>query len=29
VEAFDQLIAEGYVVPRRASGAYVADTLPD
>jgi GntR family transcriptional regulator / MocR family aminotransferase len=29
VEAFDQLVAEGYAVPRPASGTYVADTLPD
>lgn len=29
VEAFDQLIAEGYVVTRPASGTYVTDTLPD
>jgi GntR family transcriptional regulator/MocR family aminotransferase len=29
VEAFDQLIAEGYVVPRPASGTTVADTIPD
>src|SRR5262249_1418508 len=29
VEAFDQLIAEGYVVSRPASGTYVTETLPD
>ncbi len=29
VEAFEQLIAEGYAIPRQASGTYVAETLPD
>src|SRR5215813_9155855 len=29
VEAFEQLIAEGYVVSRPASGTYVANTIPD
>jgi GntR family transcriptional regulator / MocR family aminotransferase len=29
VEAFEQLIAEGYVDSRPASGTYVADTIPD
>src|SRR5262249_29436731 len=29
VESFEQLIAEGYVVSRPASGTYVADTIPD
>jgi GntR family transcriptional regulator / MocR family aminotransferase len=29
VEAFEQLVAEGYAIPRQASGTYVADTLPD
>jgi GntR family transcriptional regulator / MocR family aminotransferase len=29
VEAFEQLLAEGYVESRPASGTYVAETLPD
>jgi GntR family transcriptional regulator/MocR family aminotransferase len=29
VEAYDQLLAEGYVEARPASGTYVAETLPD
>jgi GntR family transcriptional regulator/MocR family aminotransferase len=29
VEAIDQLVAEGYAVPRLASGTYVAESLPD
>ena len=29
VEAYDQLVAEGYGVARLASGTYVAETLPD
>jgi GntR family transcriptional regulator/MocR family aminotransferase len=29
VEAYDQLVAEGYAIPRPASGTYVAETLPD
>jgi GntR family transcriptional regulator/MocR family aminotransferase len=29
VEAYDQLIAEGYAIARPASGTYAAETLPD
>jgi GntR family transcriptional regulator/MocR family aminotransferase len=29
VAAFDQLIAEGYVTPKRGAGSYVSATLPD
>lgn len=29
LDAYDELAAEGYVVGRRGSGSYVADTLPD
>src|SRR5919204_375752 len=29
VESFEQLVSEGYVVSRPASGTYVADTIPD
>jgi len=29
VTALERLIAEGYLIPRRSSGIYVAATLPD